>query len=151
MRVAAYARVSTKKKEQLDSLENQTRFFEEYAKSRGYTLVAVYSDEKSGRSIQKREGFQQLLADGEKKLFDVVLFRDATRLARNTVDSLQSFRKLIECGITLHFINIGFTATRENEFQLTLLSAVSQGEGDAISSRARFGYVQSAKQGRVPT
>jgi len=55
LKVAAYARVSTKKKEQLDSLENQTKYFEDYAKTRGYTLVGIYTDEKSGRSIQKRE------------------------------------------------------------------------------------------------
>ena len=66
MRMAAYCRVSTEKEEQLSSLENQREFFEQYADKEGDTLVKIYADEGiSGKSMNKREAFAQLLEDSK--------------------------------------------------------------------------------------
>ena len=66
MRMAAYCRVSTEKEEQLSSLENQREFFEQYADKEGDTLVKIYADEGiSGKSMNKREAFTQLLEDSK--------------------------------------------------------------------------------------
>ena len=44
MNIAAYCRVSTDKEDQLNSLEKQKEFFEEYAQKEGHTLVRLYAD-----------------------------------------------------------------------------------------------------------
>ena len=95
MNIAAYCRVSTDKEDQLNSLETQKEFFLEYTKRTGDNLVKLYADEGiSGTKIKKRKEFQCMLADAEKGLFDMVVVKDISRFARNTVDLLQSVRKL---------------------------------------------------------
>ena len=85
MRMAAYCRVSTEKEEQLSSLENQREFFEQYADKEGDTLVKIYADEGiSGKSMNKREAFAQLLEDSKTGAFDYVAVKDISRFARNT-------------------------------------------------------------------
>ena len=95
MRIAAYCRVSTDEEKQLDSLANQKNFFEEYAAKNGHVLVRLYADEGiSGTSLKKRDEFIRLLYDAKLGLFDMVVVKDVSRLARNTVDFLQSIRTL---------------------------------------------------------
>ena len=104
MNIAAYCRVSTDKEDQLNSLETQKEFFLEYTKRTGDSLIKLYADEGiSGTKIKNRKEFQRMLADAEKGLFDMVVVKDISRFARNTVDLLQSVRKLKSLGIETQF------------------------------------------------
>ena len=106
MRIAAYCRVSTDKREQQESLLHQKEFFTEYARRNGHELVRLYADEGiSGTSLKKREEFKQLLRDARLGLFALVVVKDVSRFARNTVDALQSVRQLKALGINTLFIN----------------------------------------------
>ncbi len=69
LRVAAYCRVSTDKDDQINSLENQKRYFEEYInKNKEWKFIDLYVDEGiSGTNVKKRMGFKKMIADGEKK------------------------------------------------------------------------------------
>ena len=92
MKIAAYCRVSTDKDEQLDSLEHQKEFFTEFAVKNGHKLVRLYADEGiTGTSLKKRGEFQRLMQDAKLGLFQMVVVKDISRFARNTVDFLQSF------------------------------------------------------------
>ncbi len=105
MNVVAYCRVSTDKEDQLNSLEAQKKFFEEYTNKNGYKLLKIYSDEGiSGTKIKKRESFQKLMEDAKKGLFNIVIVKDISRFARNTVDFLQSIRQLKALGIETIFL-----------------------------------------------
>ena len=58
LRVVYYARVSTEKEEQINSLENQVEFFEDYIrKNTNWTLIRGYVDEGISRDdiIKKRK------------------------------------------------------------------------------------------------
>ncbi|MFV0342487.1 MAG: recombinase family protein [Anaerocolumna sp.] len=151
MRVVAYCRVSTNKEEQLDSLITQQKFFAEYARKNGYELVCIYADEgKSGTKIKNRKQLLELLEDSKRDLFDMVLIKDISRLARNTVDFLTSIRKLKAQNIKVVFVNYDQTSSDSSEFMLTMLSAIAQEESANTSKRVRFGKRQNAKLGRVP-
>ncbi len=151
MRAVAYCRVSTKKEEQLDSLESQQRFFAEYAANHTYDLVNIYADEgKSGTKIKNRIQLLKLLADAGTGSFEAVLIKDISRLARNTVDFLTSIRKLKALNIRVIFVNYDQTSSDSSEFMLTMLSAIAQEESANTSKRVRFGKEQNARQGRVP-
>ena len=107
MNIAAYCRVSTDKEDQLNSLETQKEFFLEYTKRTGDNLIKLYADEGiSGAKIKNRKEFQRMLADAEKGLFDMVVVKDISRFARNTVDLLQSVRKLKALGIETQFLTL---------------------------------------------
>ncbi len=87
MNIAAYCRVSTDKEDQLNSLEAQKSFFTEYTENNGHKLVRLYADEGiSGTKIKNRIEFQRLMRDAQKGLFEMVVVKDISRFARNTVD-----------------------------------------------------------------
>ena len=151
MKIAAYCRVSTEKEEQLDSLNHQKEFFTEYASRNGHTLFRLYADEGiSGTSLKKREEFKRLLRDAELGQFDMVVVKDISRFARNTVDALQSIRKLKSMGINTLFLTANMDSMGDSEFILTLFSAMAQEESNNLSKRVKWGKKINAEKGRVP-
>ncbi len=151
MKAAAYCRVSTKQEEQLDSLESQQKFFLEYAARNEYELVHIYADEgKSGTKMKNRTQLLNLLKDASSGEFDLILIKDISRLARNTVDFLTSIRRLKAWGIKVIFVNYDQTSSESSEFMLTMLSAIAQEESANTSKRVKFGKKQNARLGRVP-
>ena len=151
MKIAAYCRVSTSKEEQLDSLAHQKEFFQSYADLHGEELVGIYADEGiSGTRLQRREQFQALMRDAGKGRFEVVVVKDISRFARNTVDFLQSVRKLKELGVNTRFLTANMDSLGESEFVLTLFGALAQEESANLSKRVKFGKKLNAQKGRVP-
>ena len=151
MNIAAYCRVSTDKTDQLNSLVTQKEFFLEYTKRTGDNLIKLYADEGiSGTKIKNRKEFQRMLADAEKGLFDMVVVKDISRFARNTVDLLQSVRKLKSLGIETQFLTANMTSMGNSEFVLTIFGALAQEESANTSKRIKFGKKMNAEKGRVP-
>jgi len=151
MNIAAYCRVSTDKEDQLNSLEAQKEFFTEYTKRTGDTLIRLYADEGiSGTKIKNRKEFQRMLKDAEHGLFDMVVVKDISRFARNTVDLLQSVRKLKALGIETQFLTANMTSMGNSEFVLTIFGALAQEESANTSKRVKFGKKMNAEKGRVP-
>lgn len=151
MNIAAYCRVSTDKADQLNSLEAQKEFFFEYTKRTGDTLVSLYADEGiSGTKIKNRKEFLRMMSDAERGLFDMVVVKDISRFARNTVDLLQNVRKLKALGIETQFLTANMTSMGNSEFVLTIFGALAQEESANTSKRVKFGKKMNAEKGRVP-
>ena len=151
MNIAAYCRVSTDKEDQLNSLETQKQFFTEYTQRTGDTLIRLYADEGiSGTKIKNRREFLRMMADAEHHLFDMVVVKDISRFARNTVDLLQNIRRLKALGIETQFLTANMTSMGNSEFVLTIFGALAQEESANTSKRIKFGKQQNAKKGRVP-
>ena len=151
MIIAAYCRVSTDKPEQLDSLAHQKEFFAEFAARNGHTLYRVYADEGiSGTSLEKRTQFGRLMLDAERGAFQMVVVKDVSRFARNTVDALQSIRALKAMGVNTLFLTANMDSMGDSEFILTLFMALAQEESSNLSKRVKFGKRINAEKGRVP-
>ena len=151
MNIAAYCRVSTDTADQLNSLEAQKEFFSEYTNRTGDTLVRLYADEGiSGTKIKNRKEFLRMMADAEKGLFDMLVVKDISRFARNTVDLLQNIRKLKALGIETQFLTANMTSMGNSEFVLTIFGALAQEESANTSKRVKFGKKMNAEKGRVP-
>lgn len=151
MNIAAYCRVSTDKEDQLNSLEAQKEFFAEYTKRTGDNLVRLYADEGiSGTKIKNRKEFLRMMADAERGLFDMLVVKDISRFARNTVDLLQNIRKLKSLGIETQFLTANMTSMGNSEFVLTIFGALAQEESANTSKRVKFGKKINAEKGRVP-
>ena len=151
MNIAAYCRVSTDKADQFNSLEAQKEFFSEYTKRTGDTLVRLYADEGiSGTKIKNRKEFLRMMSDAEHGLFDMVVVKDISRFARNTVDLLQNVRKLKSLGIETQFLTANMTSIGNSEFVLTIFGALAQEESANTSKRVKFGKKMNAEKGRVP-
>lgn len=151
MNIAAYCRVSTDKEDQINSLETQKNFFTEYTQNNGHTLVRLYADEGiSGTKIKNRTEFLRLMRDAKKGLFEMVVVKDISRFARNTVDFLQSIRQLKALNIETIFLTANQTVLGNSEFVLTIFGALAQEESANTSKRIKFGKKINAEKGRVP-
>lgn len=151
MNIAAYCRVSTDKTDQLNSLEAQKQFFTEYTERTGDNLIRLYADEGiSGTKIKNRKEFLRMMSDAEHGLFEMVVVKDISRFARNTVDLLQNVRKLKTLGIETQFLTANMTSMGNSEFVLTIFGALAQEESANTSKRVKFGKKLNAEKGRVP-
>lgn len=149
--VVAYCRVSTDKEDQINSFEAQKTFFVEYAEQNNLNLVRIYADEGiTGTSRKKRAEFNKMMADSEKGIFDCILVKDVSRLARNTVDFLESIRKLKALNINVKFVTANMETLDGSEFMLTMLAALAQEESANMSKRVKFGKKINAEKGKVP-
>lgn len=148
LRVTYYARVSSEKDEQLNSLDNQISYYEDLIKKNSaWTFVEGYVDEGlSGMSTKKRENFNRMVEDAKKGLFDLVITKEITRFARNTLDSIQYTRELLNNGVAVYFQNDNInTLDEDSELRLTIMSGIAQDELRKLSSRVKFGHQQAIK------
>ena len=152
LRVTYYARVSSESDEQLNSLGNQVAYYENLIrKNRAWTFVPGYIDEGlSGISTRKRENFHRMIADGKDGLFDMIITKEITRFARNTLDSIQYTRQLLGYGVAVFFQNDNInTLDEDSELRLTIMSGIAQDELRKLSSRVKFGHQQAIKSSVV--
>lgn len=152
LRVVYYGRVSTDSDEQLNSLENQKKFFEDYiGNSKHWKLVGRYIDEGiSGTSIKNRTNFLKMIEDACDGKFDMIITKEVSRFARNTVDSIKYTDYLLKHGVIVNFLNDNLNTIDETcEFRLTIMSSLAQDEVRKLSSRVKFGLERAVKDGRV--
>ena len=148
MRVTFYARVSSDSDEQLNSLANQRSYYENLIrKNPAWTFVEGYVDEGlSGITTRKREDFHRMIQDGKDGRFDMIITKEITRFARNTLDSIQYTRQLLSDGVAVFFQNDNInTLDEDSELRLTIMSGIAQDELRKLSSRVKFGHQQAIK------
>jgi len=152
IRVAAYCRVSTDKDDQKNSLENQKKFFGEYIdRDPSWELVKVYADEgTSGTSTAKRAQFNSMIANAMAGGIDLIVTKEVSRFARNTVDTLSHTRELMANNVRVIFINDNIdTRDRDSEFRLTIMASVAQEESRKNSERTKWGMTRRMESGKV--
>lgn len=149
---ACYCRVSTKKEEQLQSMEMQKQYFTEYCeKNNGLEMYKIYADEGiSGKSLKNRKAFDSMIKDAKSGCFDVILVKDFSRLARNTVDLLTTIRMLKSIGVEIIFLNYNMNNLGDSELIVTVMGAIAQEESAALSRKLKLSKGMNAERGRVP-
>lgn len=149
-KVAVYGRVSTDHEAQQSAFENQMDWYQsELAKHPDWKLVQVYSDKGiTGTSAEKRPGFMQMMADAEKGKFDLIVTREVSRFARNTVDTLSYTRELRNWGVYVYFISENIlTDIEDGELRLSLMATIAQEESRKTSMRVKKGQEVSRNKG----
>ena len=152
LRVTYYARVSSDTDEQLNSLDNQISYYENLIKqNKAWTFVPGYIDEGlSGISTKKRKHFNEMIEDAKSGGFDLIITKEISRFARNTLDSLQYTRELLTLGVGVFFQNDNINTLDEDaELRLTIMSSIAQDELRKLSSRVKFGHQQAIKSNVV--
>jgi DNA invertase Pin-like site-specific DNA recombinase len=149
MKVALYARVSTKDKGQDN--ENQLLKLREFAKARDWTVVEEYVDRATGKRSD-RQAFLQLFADASRRNFDLVLFWSLDRFSREGVrETLNHLERLNSHGV-------GFRSLTEEYLDscgifkdavLAILAAIAKQERVRLSERTRAGLDRARRAGRI--
>ena len=148
MRVALYARVSTKDKGQ--ETENQLCQLREFADRNGWRIVAEYIDYESGKASDRAQ-FQQMFNAASKRQFDVLLFWSLDRLSREGVlPTLQHLQRLTS-------YSIGYRSFTEQYFDscgifrdavIAIVATVAKQERIRISERVRAGLATARHKGQ---
>ena len=151
-RVAAYCRVSTEKEEQAQSFESQCDFFRCYIEQKKeWEFYKVFADEGiSGTSTKKREQFNQMIAEAKQRKFDLLITKEISRFARNTLDSIYYTRELRKVGVGVLFLNDGInTLDGDAELRLSIMASIAQEESRKTSERVKWGQKRRMEEGVV--
>ena len=149
--VAIYARVSTEHEAQISALGNQIQYYDDlFEKNPEWELYDRYIDEGiTGTSVKKRKNFMRMMQDASKNKFDLIVTREVSRFARNTVDTLQQTRILRREGVEVYFTedNIWTMNDEDGELRLTIMATLAQNESKKTSVRVKAGQMISFKNG----
>ena len=152
LRATFYARVSSDSEEQATSVVNQVDYFTNLMKSvPNWTFTTGYIDEGiSGKSVNKRDAFLQMIEDAKNDKFDLILTKSVPRFARNTLDSIKYTQELLKYSVGVYFLNDNInTFLPDSEFRLTLMASIAQDDLRKLSENVKFGLKQSIKRGVV--
>ena len=152
LRVAAYCRVSTDYEDQASSLASQKRYFTDYIQQHDdWLLMDIYPDEGiSGTTTRHREQFNRMIRDAEAGKIDLILTKEVSRFARNTVDTLAYTRRLKALGVGVIFTNDNIdTRDNDGELRLTLMASIAQEESRKTSERVKWGQKRRMEAGVV--
>ena len=147
-----YTRVSTSMQVEGYSLDAQKDKLRKYAEYQEMSIVGEYSDEgKSGKSVEGRPQFKQMLADVEsgKDNVDYVLVFKLSRFGRNAADVLSSLQKMQDYGVNLICVEDGIDSSKDaGKLMISILSAVAEIERENILVQTMEGRRQKAREGR---
>lgn len=151
-KVAAYCRVSTDSEDQANSFESQCRFFRQYIEHNpDWELYEIFADEGiSGTNTKKRKEFNRMIACAKNGDFDLIITKEISRFARNTLDSIFYTRDLKKHGVGVIFMNDGInTMDGDAELRLAIMSSIAQEESRKTSERVKWGQKRQMEQGVV--
>ena len=148
MKVAVYARVSTKDKGQ--ETENQLVQLREFAAKQNWQITREYIDRETGGTSDRAE-FQAMFADASRRKFDLVLFWSLDRLSREGVlETLQHLNRLTACGV-------GYKSFTEQYLDscgifkdavIGILAVIAKQERVRLSERTKAGLAIARSKGR---
>ena len=151
-KVAAYCRVSTDSDDQANSFESQQRYFKQYIEHHpDWELYEIFADEGiSGTNTKKRKQFNRMIACAKNGDFDLIITKEISRFARNTLDSIYYTRDLRKHGVAVIFMNDGInTMDGDAELRLAIMSSIAQEESRRTSERVKWGQKRQMEQGVV--
>ena len=151
-RVAAYCRVSTDSEDQANSFESQQRYFRQYIEHHpDWKLYEVFADEGiTGTSTKKRKEFNRMIACAKNGEMDLIITKEISRFARNTLDSIYFTRELKKYGVGVFFMNDNInTLDGDAELRLAIMSSIAQEESRRTSERVKWGQKRRMEQGVV--
>ncbi|KGA81100.1 hypothetical protein KQ41_20035 [Lysinibacillus fusiformis] len=164
-----YARVSTEKEEQEQSLEIQEEIIEQFCNDRGFNLIKPHYLEhgKSGTNMKNRPRFIEMMGDaglkrvpsatkdtffedsGLSPIFDIIIVKEASRFSRNQTEALAVLKELKSKGVEVYFISTNTSTTDNNwEFDLGLYFNISQTESKNLSVRVKMSKRHNAEKGK---
>ena len=149
-RVAAYARVSSKKEKSLHSLSAQVSHYSNLIQKRSdWEYAGVYVDEALTGTRDDRKDFQRLMQDCRVGKIDIVITKSISRFARNTLTTLETVRELKALGVDVWFERENIRSlSGDGELMLTILASFAQEESLANSENMKWRFKKRFEQGR---
>lgn len=151
LRVAAYARISTDHEEQESSYVAQVDYFTKLiCGCEDWELAGIFADpDLSGKNVKRKE-FQHMMAECDAGRIDKIITKSVSRFARNTLDCVQTARRLKEKGIGIYFEKENLDTLKESsEFVLTIMASLAEEESRSISNNIRWSVKKRFEKGNL--
>ncbi len=148
---ALYARVSSEKQKEEQTIGSQTEALKEYAQANGYTVVPewIFQDEGYSGAILKRpdlERLRDLAAEGQ---IETVLVYSPDRLSRRYAYQVLLMEEFARHGVETVFIKSPQASTPEEQLLVQFQGMIAEYERAQIAERTRRGKKHRAKSGSV--
>lgn len=148
MKAALYARVSTHREEQKNSLHNQDLIAQKLATDMGMTIERKYIESVSGRGLKNRKAIQELLKDARNGVFEVLIVKSVSRLSRDLVKSKEIANQLERLGVRLIMPEDHYDSDdSDNTFNFNLMALFAEHESVKMSEKIKLGIRASAREG----
>lgn len=147
--VGIYCRVSSSSKEQLDSLAEQiAALTRQVSTVSQWRLRDTFIDIGSAKGDTPRREFERMLKECEIHNIAIVLTKSISRFGRNTVDSLETLRRLKAAGTRVIFQEENLDTDDVNhETLFSILGSIAQAENETRSTNIRLGLSFRAASG----
>ena len=147
IRAIIYARVSTKKQEeQGHSIEAQIKACRAYAEMKGWEVVGVYHEPKSGKNAKKRLQLQRALTFLEEGGADVLIVWRLDRLTRSILDFQQLLEKFGPKFVSVN--NNWDMTTATGRFAASMFVLFAQFQREQISENTIRGLEEARAKGK---
>ncbi len=149
MRAALYARVSTQRQAQAQTVEQQMERLTNHARQQGLdiTVDQVFRDNGYSGASLRRPGLDRLRDRAAARSFDLVLITAPDRLARNYVHQVLLLEELQGHGCEVHFLDHPMSQDPHDQLLLQIRGAVAEYERTLITERMRRGRQRKLEAG----
>lgn len=151
MQVAAYARVSTRRQTQAQTIEQQLDRLRTHAAARGWELAQenVFRDDGYSGASLRRPGLDHLRDAAAGAGLDRILITAPDRLARNYVHQVLLVEELQEHGVAVEFLDRPMSHDPHDQLLLQIRGAVAEYERTLIAERMRRGRLRKLRAGML--
>jgi len=146
MNCGIYSRVSTSKQD----ADNQLAQLREFARVMGWTVVAEYIDEVTGKHSDRAE-FQRVFTDASRRRFDVLLFWSLDRLSREgALETLQHLNRLTGYGVQWRSLTEQYLDSTGmfRDAVISILAVIAKQERVRLAERTRAGLERVRREGK---
>ena len=143
IRAVSYSRFSSNN-QRTESIDAQQRAIYKYIAENQYIPVGDYVDEALTGTNLHRPGFQRMLDDAKKGLFDVIIVHKMDRMSRNVYDALDVQRKLAVYGVRIESVIERFEETPEGQLQRVIQLGVGEYYSQNLAREVRKGLHENA-------
>jgi site-specific DNA recombinase len=149
--VALYARVSTARQEQEETIDSQIAEVKQRIIDDGNVLIEkyIYIDEGYSGSMLERPALDAMLDAAKNKEFDALYIYDLGRLSRQLSHLLVVIEQLEKYERELVSLHERITGTPEDKFLLQIMGSMHEYERAKIAERFRRGKMYKAKSGKI--
>lgn len=146
MHVAIYARVSTPRQSQAQTIEQQLDRLAAHVQAQGWELNSeqIFRDDGSSGATLRRpglDGLRDLVAGGT---LERILITAPDRLARNDVHQVLLIEELQRFGAVVEFLDRAMSQDPHDQLLLQIRGAVAEYERTLIAQRMRRGLLAKA-------
>ena len=149
MNIALYARVSSERQVQTNTIDSQINELRNRIKNDGHILLDDYTyiDDGYSGSTLLRPALEQLRDDASNHLFDCIYVHSPDRLARKYAYQYLLTEELQRLNIAIIFLNHEIGENPEANLLLQVQGMISEYERTKIMERSRRGKIHAAKNG----